>query len=464
VVRLAPESVAGHRRLKALYLERPQVEEACGEILAIAQILHMRGQREAAQRELQEGLRLAPGHAALERLLTEVSGGAAAPASAAMPRETAPTIGASEVGGEADLGGGMTPLPGEDLLPELQDLLEEPGESPRPVAEAGDADVDQAMKDDLAEAEFYLSQGMAEEARAVHKRMRTRNASHPSVARLGKQLGASAPVEAPEPAKPQPSGVTSFADLLDETAPGPPSLAQESPPESVTPKFSVMDGEGEAGADGFVNLGAELEEELAAEETGGSAPGGAPGLGDILREFQKGVHEHLDEKDFETHYNLGIAYKEMDLHDEAIEEFRLAARDPGRALACTELLGLCYLAKADPEAAIREFRAGLEIRGHPREAYHSLRYNLGSAHETRGDLRGALEAFEVLQAEDAHFRDVSTRVQELRERLPAAPAPVATAPMAPASAAPDPVAAAPVAPGQTGEHAKRGREKKISFI
>src|SRR5574337_1257227 len=86
-VRLAPENVAGHRRLKALYLERPQVEEACGEILAIAQILHMRGQREAAQRELQEGLRLAPGHAALERLLAEVSGTAgAAPAPAKIGR------------------------------------------------------------------------------------------------------------------------------------------------------------------------------------------------------------------------------------------------------------------------------------------------------------------------------------------------------------------------------------------
>ncbi len=68
-------------------------------------------------------------------------------------------------------------------------------------------------------------------------------------------------------------------------------------------------------------------------------------VNELLREFQKGVREQLDEKDFETHYNLGIAYKEMALHDEAVQEFRLAARDAGRALSCANLLGLCYLAK-----------------------------------------------------------------------------------------------------------------------
>jgi tetratricopeptide (TPR) repeat protein len=209
-----------------------------------------------------------------------------------------------------------------------------------------------------------------------------------------------------------------------------------------------MQGGGEAGADGFVNLGAELKEELAAEERAASAGAGAPLVEDLLREFQKGVREHLDEKDFETHYNLGIAYKEMELHDEAIQEFRLAARDPARALACADLLGLCYLAKGDPAAAIREFRAGLEVRGHPRESYYGLRYDLGVAYETHGDLERALESFEGLQADDERFRDVSARVQDLRERL--------RRPQ---------VASVPASPVHPGEPAKRAKDKKkISFI
>jgi tetratricopeptide (TPR) repeat protein len=325
------------------------------------------------------------------------------------------------------------------------------------------------MKEDMAEAEFYLSQGMMEEARAVHRRMSSRNSLHPAVAELGKQLGAPAPVESPASRLSQPSGAISFADLLDEMGPAPPpqgagmrggaASSQAAPPDSGTAKFSVMDDEKMAGGD-FVNLGAELEEELAAEETDASGPTAVPALEDILREFQKGVHEHLDEKDFETHYNLGIAYKEMDLHDEAIEEFRLAARDPGRTLACAELLGLCYLAKGDAAAAVREFQAGLDVGGHSQEAYHSLRYNLGAAYEAQGDLRGALDSFEALQSEDAQFRDVSTRVRDLRERVPVAAAPSAKPAARPA---PEP-AAVPASPSESGKHAKRGREKKISFI
>ena len=169
---------------------------------------------------------------------------------------------------------------------------------------------------------------------------------------------------------------------------------------------------------------------------------------DLVREFQKGVREQLDEKDYETHYNLGIAYKEMELYDEAIQEFRLAGRDPERALTCANLLGLCFLAKGEPETAIRELRAGLEIRGHPRTAYHGLRYDLGAAYETQGDLERALESFEVLQAEDARFRDVALRVRDLRDRLRQVRA-----------------ASVPAAPVKTGPPPKRAREKqKIAFI
>jgi tetratricopeptide (TPR) repeat protein len=209
-----------------------------------------------------------------------------------------------------------------------------------------------------------------------------------------------------------------------------------------------MQGGGEAGADGFVNLGAELEEELAAEDRGAPADSGAPLVEDLIREFQKGVREHLDEKDFETHYNLGIAYKEMELYDEAIQEFRLAARDPGRALPCADLLGLCFLAKADLDAAIQELRAGLDVRGHPRESYYALRYDLGVAYEAHGDLQRALECFEALQADDERFRDASARTQDLRERLRRSQ-----------------VASLVASPVPTEEPPKRAKsKKKISFI
>jgi tetratricopeptide (TPR) repeat protein len=537
--------------LKALYLERPQTEEACGEVLAIARILRALGQVEAARRELQEGLRLAPGNVALEGMLAELSGTFQPPEATPTAEPAHPTQLPEEPGLEVprDLlaqdkvtqnvqidpalpetpGAGETPLlerplerapvfelPDpvgepisleEDLPPELRSLLEEPGEEPALVVETPEGSVDQAMADDLAEAEFYLSQGMVEEARAVHRRMCGRDAEHPAVAQLGKQIEPSPAVPTPEsvvPALPESEEATSFAGLLDDAAPerqaelppdvldflpealseiGPPAeqgvadapaqalpeapeatgavqepaprppveppipLSQTATPDKISSKFSVMQESGEAGADGFVDLGAELEEELAAEDRTAAAGAGAPLVEDLLREFQKGVREHLDEKDFETHYNLGIAYKEMELHDEAIQEFRLAARDPGRVLACADLLGLCYLAKNDPRTAIREFRAGLDAAGHPPESYYGLRYDLGLAFETNGDVEQALESFEALQAEAGGFRDVLARVQELRERLQR-----------------QQVVPLPASPIRTGEAARPAKQKKISFI
>lgn len=497
VTRLAPDHLGTHRHLKALYLEQREVEEACGEILAIARILLGRGLQAAAQREVQEGLRLAPDQPELQRFLAELQAASpvrerpawagSAPADASgraglTCSEGAEIAAAAEPGGTPDVtlqdlavaqepGAEVPPVREEELPQELRLLLEEEsGEEPALVVEEAEAGVDQAMADDLAEAQFYLSQGMLEEARAVHQRMQARDGSHPVVLQLGEELGAPAPTAEPEPAAgppvaglapeapagpppEEPPAILDFLpempaeELLPEPSQAEPATGRERAPEMGTPKFSVMQGGGEAGPDGFVNLGAELQEELAAEEAAGPSQASAPLVKDLIREFQKGVREHLDERDFETHYNLGIAYKEMELYDEAIQEFRLAARDAGRALACADLLGLCCLAKGDAKAAIREFRAGLDVRGHPPEAYRSLRYDLGIAYETCEDLERALEAFETLQAEDARFRDVPARVESLRERIQRRQ-----------------VASLPASPVQTGEPAKRGREKKISFI
>lgn len=549
-VRISPENLTAHRRLKALYIEGTQTEEACQEVLAVARILQALGQFEAAQRELQEGLGLAPGNAALEGMLAELSGrfqqpeasAVAEPARPVQPPEEPSLEVAQELAGHGEVtpsvqkdpvrteAPGVSEIPAfegptekapvfelpdrvgeppsleEDLPPELRSLLEGPDEEPALVVETPEASVEQAMGDDLAEAEFYLSQGMVEEARAVLRRMRGREAKHPAVTQLEMRIESSTAGSRPESAvsaSPGSGETTSFAGLLESAAPGrqadlPPDIldflpealseigspeehgvadapaphpevpgtagaiqepaprppvdpqispAQTGTPDKISSKFSVIQGSGEAGAEGFVNLGAELEEELAADDRAAAAGAGAPLVEDLLREFQKGVREHLDEKDFETHYNLGIAYREMELYDEAIQEFRLAARDPGRALACADLLGLCYLAKSDPRAAIRELRAGLDVAGHPPESYYGLRYDLGVAFESNGDVQRALESFEALQAEDEGFRDVLARVQELRERLQR-----------------QQVAPLPASPVRTGEPAKRAKPKKISFI
>ncbi len=171
---------------------------------------------------------------------------------------------------------------------------------------------------------------------------------------------------------------------------------------------------GEPGLD----LGAELFSTFAAvEEPPAQAVSdslGEAGLADIFREFKKGVDKQLGQEDYDTRYNLGIAYKEMGLVDEAIAEFQLAAKDAGRLLECSSMLGICFLEKGLPKLAVKWFEKGLEAPGRSEEEYLGLRYDLASAYEADGDLNRAVGILIDLHGQDPQFRDVGERLRALR--------------------------------------------------
>ena len=115
----------------------------------------------------------------------------------------------------------------------------------------------------------------------------------------------------------------------------------------------------------FFNFADELHTELRAggDEIAPPEEGREVSLEEIFRDFKKGVEQQLSPEDYETHYNLGIAYKEMGLIDEAIGEFQLAAKDPLHAVECCSMLGLCFLEKGLPQLAVKWYRKGLETIG-----------------------------------------------------------------------------------------------------
>ncbi len=171
----------------------------------------------------------------------------------------------------------------------------------------------------------------------------------------------------------------------------------------------------------FIDLASELSEEIfgthSAVEEEGQEPEGPltdPGLDQIFREFRKGVEKQLGAEDYDTRYNLGIAYKEMGLLDEAIAEFQLAAKDEVRNLECCSMLGLCFMEKGMPDIAIKWFSKGLAIPGRRVEEYHGLRYDLAQAYEAAGRPERALELYMEIFRENIKFRDVQERVKELQ--------------------------------------------------
>jgi tetratricopeptide (TPR) repeat protein len=70
--------------------------------------------------------------------------------------------------------------------------------------------------------------------------------------------------------------------------------------------------------------------------------------------------------DLETHYHLGIGYKEMGLFDYAIAELEVASQDPSRKFDCYILLGECFKEKGDSEQSMKYFESASKIRELPK--------------------------------------------------------------------------------------------------
>jgi hypothetical protein len=91
--------------------------------------------------------------------------------------------------------------------------------------------------------------------------------------------------------------------------------------------------------------------------TSGATPMGTTeaSLADMFRDFDSGVRRRSDGTECGTRYALGLAFLDVGLLDEAIAEFTLAATDDSRAPECTSMIGLCYMEKEMPEAAVAWF-------------------------------------------------------------------------------------------------------------
>src|ERR1044072_2546152 len=144
------------------------------------------------------------------------------------------------------------------------------------------------------------------------------------------------------------------------------------------------------------------------------------GLAELFEEFRAAEEGDTVTEDYETHYNMGTAYKEMDLVDEAIQEFQSSAAlvKPGdgtsRFLQCCNMLGHCFAQKGMPEAAVSWFKKGLSAPGHSEDEYQALRYELGSAYEQLGDFKQAREAYTEVYGVDVSYREVADKLSQLK--------------------------------------------------
>jgi tetratricopeptide (TPR) repeat protein len=137
---------------------------------------------------------------------------------------------------------------------------------------------------------------------------------------------------------------------------------------------------------------------------------------DMLAHFRQKVSENIEVEDSSSHYDLGLAFKEMGLIDEAIAEFQVALRGGANPLATLELLGQCFVEKGQYPVAARVLDRALRITGASEPELIGVLYQLGRTQEAMGDPGAARDLYERVLAIDIRFRDTAKRLESLKRK------------------------------------------------
>ena len=203
----------------------------------------------------------------------------------------------------------------------------------------------------------------------------------------------------------------------------PPAPAPGKPEGKVKAKDAKMKVRDETTTDGdFIDLGSMLsddDEDVHQKDTRLRVQDEEPtgdeeqDFQDMLARFKQGIDENIDEADFQSHYDLGVAFKEMGLLDEAIAELQKALRAPEGKLRTSEMLGICFFEKGAYGVAESILRRGLDLPASGDQERLGILYWLGRALEQQGKKADARDLYGRVFAVDIRFLDAEQRVKAL---------------------------------------------------
>jgi len=425
-----PSNIEVHKKLKLLYSDKGEKELAITECLVLANLYDKAGEKEKKDLVLQDAFDIDPNDPRLADRLTAVpSEGPAQKGKAAVSESDY-----SEEMSEADfyLRQGLVDEALKiynkyaELMPDNTDLQEkirqahvelESAEAPAPETEMEEVLASAPREESTPEVsldDFSMEFSTGEEEEAVEELSTGEFDS-------GIQLDDYAVDSAGEELSLEEDTLPDIEEGLTEgdlTAEIPAEFTSYELPsaEPAEEEVSSLDEEEEIAEavldEGFEALSIEDMETPTAEEL--PEPTLENDVLEIFEEFKKGIETELEEEDSDTHYNLGIAYKEMGLVDDAIKEFQTANKDPRKTVQASSMLGVCYKEKGLYSLAIDALKMALAAISDQDDAYWGTKYDLAEAYQQNGNIKEALEHYTEIYAHDSKFRNVHEKMNSLK--------------------------------------------------
>jgi tetratricopeptide (TPR) repeat protein len=276
---------------------------------------------------------------------------------------------------------------------------------PPPPAPEEEEEAD--LGDELEEAAFFVQQGLLDDARAALQNLLEFYPGHKGV-------------------------LAKLAEVDRRAAPAEKVATPHRTPTQLAPS---------AAGDESFDIARELAEELGPTPSAGAADDEFQySVEDVFSQFKKGVEATVQKEDSATHYDLGIAYREMGLLDDALHEFETAldGNDRRREVDCLTMIGLCRMAQEEFKEAVQAYRRALGSEFLTKDAAKAIHYELGTAYEAAGQAEVGLFYLQKVAKADPAYRDVKSRVEAMGGG-PGKPPPEGEARTTAAAAAPRPV-------------------------
>lgn len=404
------ESIPLRELLRDTLAETGNTAAAIEEMVEIAQVYLAHEREDHAETVLRNILEAAPSHKKATALLRELGklsklpGELMSPSSAPIPltaTSTVPGAGIDLTSAPPSSWSSLPPAP-----PRANPaIMPPPATGSRPPEKPSSSHSARPSLDDVLEqAESFATRGLYDRAEALLLEELSRLPGHPLLlealeeVRDDQRLASRPPTGHPGASGSSPS------------SPGKPNRFSISPGSLLAPNSASG-----------IALQAQLTElDAAVRESQSPPPGQFSSKVDVdmlFEKFKEGVRTQVSESDSATHYDLGLAYKDMNLLDDAIEALTLAARDKARESVCFSTIALIYVEQRMFPKAIDFFNRGLASPNRLPEQDITLHYELGNVYDLSGNPERSLSHFEEVVGRNPSFRDVRDRIAKVKSQL-----------------------------------------------